>query len=371
MTSTSSPSGSDPKLRHVLRDDLKRGDFFRTIREDYHEAQELFLDEERREKLARMRPLRRWPKTIVWLLKALILKLTPARRLLFFLSFLTMFHILVDESRGGKLTLTFEPGVLAYTFLLFILLLELKDKLLAKNELQAGRAVQEQLMPEASPAVPGWSLWLFTRTANDVGGDLVDFQRIDANRYGVILADVSGKGLNAALLSVKLQATLRALVPEHTSLSELAAHMNRLFRGDELSRMFASFVYLEFAPAGGALRFVNAGHPPPMLVQNGSVRELEKGDPAIGLMSEVGYKEHAIVVDPGAWAILYSDGVTDAKNDKGEFFGQDRLRSLLEGLPDAEAPDLGARIVSEVEAFVGRARVYDDLSVIIMKRIPV
>ncbi len=365
MTSTSSSPSSDPKLRHVLRDDLGRGDFFRTIREDYQEAKELFLDEHRKEMLSRMKPLKSKLKTIWWLLKALVLKLTPARRLLLVLAFILM--IVDTRYQTGNVSIGGDV-FLGFAVLLFILLLELKDKLLAKNELQAGRAVQEQLMPEASPAVPGWSLWLFTRTANDVGGDLVDFQRIAEDRYGVILADVAGKGLNAALLSVRLQATLRALVPEHTSLSELASHMNSFFRGDDIRRMFASFVYLELSPPDGRIRFVNAGHIPPQLVRNGSVTELEKGDPAIGLMKDTVYKEHEVAVDPGAWVILYSDGVTDAKNERNEFFGQDRLRSLLQRVSGEDAGEIGAHILREVEQFVGRARLYDDLSVVILRK---
>src|SRR5512138_3275825 len=93
-----------------------------------------------------------------------------------------------------------------------VLMLELKDKLLARSELEAGRTVQLALMPDRPPVVPGWDIWLYSRSANDVGGDLVDYLQIDPQRLGVMLGDVAGKGLPAALLMAKLQATLRALV---------------------------------------------------------------------------------------------------------------------------------------------------------------
>jgi serine phosphatase RsbU (regulator of sigma subunit) len=104
----------------------------------------------------------------------------------------------------------------------------LKDKLLAHGELESGRAVQRAMIPEQAPLVPGWNLWLFTRSANEVGGDLVDFLRMNGDRFGIAIGDVAGKGLGAALFMVKIQATLRALTPDHDSLTDLASKLNRI-----------------------------------------------------------------------------------------------------------------------------------------------
>ena len=114
-------------------------------------------------------------------------------------------------SRVGSTQISIHFPTLGIAILLFILMLELKDKLLAREELEAGRAVQRALMPDSGPTIPGWDVSLFTRSANDVGGDLVDYVPLDDQRNGLVLGDVAGKGLPAALLMAKLQSTLRAL----------------------------------------------------------------------------------------------------------------------------------------------------------------
>ncbi len=365
-----SPAGTqtDPRLRDLIRDDLSRGDFFDTMRSDYHDLKELFFNDDRKARLNTMRPLKRRLVTAWWLIRMLILKLTPARRLLLLLAFILMFSVGGDQIDNGQVRISYNFGFVSASILLFIIMLELKDKLLAKTELQEGRAIQKQMMPEESPAVEGWSLWLFTRPANDVGGDLVDFQRLDGNRCGLTLADVAGKGLNAALLSVKLQATVRALAPGQGSIASLVSSITRLCRGDGIRKMFASIVQLELTAGSGTIRYVNAGHFPPLALQGGTLRELEKGDPAIGLMEQVEFREQTVTLNPGEALILYSDGLPEAKNEFGSFYGQERLRNLLPALASHDAPAMGERLLRDIASFVGKARIYDDLSVIILKR---
>jgi len=122
--------------------------------------------------------------------------------------------------------------------------LELKDKLHAKTELEEGRSVQNALMPEENPKVDGWDIWLYTRPANDVGGDLLDFTKISENNYGISLGDVAGKGLSAALLMAKLQSTIRAIVPDYISLSEFGNKLNHIFCRDSLPKLFSSLIYI-------------------------------------------------------------------------------------------------------------------------------
>ena len=352
----------------TLREDLRRGDFGRTMHRDYRELKEFFLDDERKARLKEMKSIRRALYTFGWLLKALFMKLTPARRLLLLLAFIMVLAPHNYQYSGEYVRISVETSILAVFIILFVLMLELKDKLLAHDELAEGRAVQTALMPEQSPEIPGWSVWLFTRTANEVGGDLVDLQALDANRYRVSLADVAGKGLKAALFTAKLQATLRALAPDVLTMSELAAKLNRIFYRDSLRNFFASLVCIELKADDGTVCMLNAGHLPPILITGSSIKETRKGDPAIGIFPDATYSEQRLKLELGEIFLVYSDGLTDAKNEQGEFFGQQRLMDLLPRVSHLNAQEIGNMIVANVDRFTGDARVYDDLSMAVIKR---
>ena len=352
-----------------LRQDLRRGDFFRTMRRDYTELKEFFLDDARKARLLEMNWLKRRLYTSWWLFGILFKKLTPARRLLLvFVFFLRWIIGEKIEFAGEHSQLVIHTGTIQLLILLFLLMLELKDKLLAHDELQEGRAIQIALMPERSPKVPGWSVWLFTRTANEVGGDLVDLQTIGTETFRISLADVAGKGLKAALFTTKLQATLRALAPDLVTLAELGAKVNRIFHRDSLRNFFVSLVCIELKSNSGSVRMINAGHLPPVLVKGRAVEETRKGDPAIGIFRESAYNEDHVELKEGDLLIVYTDGLTEAKNENDEFFGTQRLLNLLPLLGDRDAADAGEMLVREVDRFIGHARAYDDLSLVILKR---
>ena len=360
---------NDPKLRDILRDDISRGDFIHTIRREYEELKDFFLDDERKQRLQRMRTLKRMIYTFGWLLKALFLKLTPARRIITIVSLvmLFIFRSVGFQSENYRIEMN-DFALIAGILLLFVLMMELKDKLIARDELEAGRAVQAELMPESSPAVAGWSLWLYTRTANEVGGDLVDFLHLDDRRYGITLADVAGKGLKAALLTAKLQATMRALAPDISQLGVLGSQVNRIFYRDGIRSMFASFIYLEMTAETGKIRFINAGHIPPLVLRDQNVQEFPKGDSAIGLTESADYHEQERIIAPGEILVIYSDGLTDAKNDRDEFYGIQRVHQLLLTSHELTSPEIGERILRDVDRFIGEARIFDDLTLVILKR---
>jgi sigma-B regulation protein RsbU (phosphoserine phosphatase) len=369
MDHHSDAQGEEPKLVNLLREDLHRGDFQKTVRRDFKELKEFFLNKNRKKRLEQMGWFRRGMYTFGWMLKSLFLKLTPARRILVLISIAFLFLSRNFQTQGEHTSVDFNFTIIGALILLFILMLELKDKLLARNELEAGRAVQNAFMPERNPAVPGWSLWLFTRTANEVGGDLVDFQKIDTNRFGISLADVSGKGLSAALLMAKLQATIRALAPDFVSLSELGKKINKIFCRDSTPTFFASLVYLEFKAESGSVRLVNAGHLPPILVQGKEIQEMKKGDAAIGLIPESTYAEQQIELEKGDIVLIYSDGITDAKNEANEFFGAHRLLQILPKINELSTQEIGEKILKEIYNFIVDTPLYDDLSIVIMKRV--
>jgi hypothetical protein len=358
----------EQKLRHVIRDDLKKGGFWNGIGRDFSELKDYFLDDEKRNRLKGMGWFRRSLYTSGWLLKALFLKLTTVRRILLLIGLVMIFLSKDVVYASHDLTVRANWVILGALIILFILMLELKDKLLAREELEAGRAIQLELMPEKSPVVPGYSLWLYERTANDVGGDLVDFQTIDNSRYRIALADVTGKGLKAALLSAKLQSTLRALAPEDLTLSDLASKVNKIFYRDSVRNMFASLVYLEIHPNDDNLTLLNAGHFPPIIIRGNVIEELPKGDPGIGIFPDLSYTEKSITLNNNDMMVIYSDGIIDAKNTGGEFYGLQRFKQFLSTLSSKDSDSAGEKIIRELEKFVGDARVYDDISLVIIVR---
>jgi phosphoserine phosphatase RsbU/P len=368
MNMINSKKPREGEFYRTIRDDLKRGGFKKTIRKDFDELKEYFLDDEKRTRLKSMGWFRRGMYTIGWLFKALFLKLTPVRRILLIVALLLLLLSRDVVWSSNDVTIHFNWVLISSIIMLFILMLELKDKLLAREELEAGRAIQLELMPERSPVVPGWSLWLYERTANEVGGDLVDFQAIDKSCYRIALADVTGKGLKAALLAAKLQSTIRALSTQDVSMNRLVSMVNKIFHRDSIRSIFASLVYLEIRSDSNEVTLLNAGHFPPLIRRGTNFEELPKGDPGIGIFPELSYTEKKITLKQGDMMIIYSDGLIDAKNPAGEFYGLQRFIQFLSASGQKDAVTTGEMIIRELENYVRDARVYDDISLALIIR---
>lgn len=159
-----------------------RGDFPRSVARTFEDLEAFFLSEDRQRRLAGMGLVRRWLYFGAWLFKSLFLNLTPARRVLLALA-LFLLWVRAQWGAGGH-ALRVDFGGLAIGLLLLLLMLELKDKLVARSELQAGRVIQQALLPKEAPQVAGWDVWISTRPANEVGGDLVDFVTHEDGRVG-------------------------------------------------------------------------------------------------------------------------------------------------------------------------------------------
>jgi phosphoserine phosphatase RsbU/P len=375
MTDTAPHSAREPSFFRTLGDDvrqtwsdLQRTGLKATVGRTFSDLQAFYLSTEHIDRLAGMGRFKRWLYLTLWLLKSLFLKLTPTRRVLLVLAFVFLSTGLGWASFGDNVRIDIRVPSLGVVLLVVILMLELKDKLLAHEELEAGRAVQHALMPDRSPDVPGWDVWLYTQSANEVGGDLVDYLRLDASRVGITLGDVAGKGLPAALLMAKLQATLRALTTEVDSLAELGSRVNRILHRDGLPNRFATLVYLEVNSDSGRVRVLNAGHMPPLLLRGTSIVEMPRGSFALGLLKDVTFTEQHVELDPGDLLIVYSDGLTEAMNAAGDFFGEERLLALAPSLARDPAEQVGGRLLAAVEAFVSDAPRHDDLSLVVLKR---
>lgn len=347
------------KLGETVLEDLSRGDFQRTMHRDLEDVYEFYLDDETRRELDEKGEGTRWLYVAFWVVKSSILKLIPPRRLLLFASVLFFCMGILQDSIAWL-----TGGFIA---LMLILLLELKDKLLAQNELATGRAVQFALMPKQHPELAGWETWLFTRPANEVGGDLVDYLTLHPDRLAVTLGDVAGKGLGAALLMAKMQSILRAIAPNYDAPDALGAEMNTVFRRDCLPGCFVSLVYLELEPEDATVRLFNAGHHPPIVVREHELDELPRGGAALGLLPEATYTSQQTRLNPGDLLVIYSDGVTEARDAYGRFFEEERLLRVLPLLRRKSAREAGLRLLAEVDDFVGDARPNDDLSLIVLK----
>lgn len=361
------PRDREPGIRKTIWNDLQHDDFFRNIRRDFDDLYDFFIDSETQKRFAKKKWIGRFLAVAPRLFKKLILHLTPTRRLLLVVSIIVV--AFGDSTiQTGTTNVGFHYSFFGYILILLILMLELKDKLLARNELEAGRAVQSALMTKANPLFPGWSIWLFSRPANEVGGDLVDSIPLSDTRLGIALGDIAGKGLGAALLMSKLQSTLRALASYFTSLTDLGVRLNEIFCRDSIPSRFASLVYLEIMPNSGTLRLLNAGHLPPIVIRRGEIEQLKRVAPALGIVPRAEFVEQSIELNPGEIVIVYSDGLTEARNRLGDFYGDDRFHRILRTFASAEPDEIGKKLLASVDYFIGDARPSDDLSLVILKR---
>lgn len=347
----------------ALRDDLRTMRPFQSLRKEAKAIREFYLTPDQREQLKRMKHIKRLLFFSAWVLRAMFFRLTPFRRLLFVVAIFFTFS--VQTTVNNEITINGNNPFGGFLLVLLILL-ELKDKLLAHDELKEGRHIQQLLMPEQTPHIDGWSAWLYTRSANEVCGDLIDFLRMDNGRIGIAIADVAGKGLHAALLTAKLQSTLRALAFDEPSPSRLVSRVNTIFHRDSPAHLFASLFYVELIESTPSIHYVNAGHLPALTIRNGTIEETNKGDAALGLMRTVSYTAHHTTLNNGNLFVLYSDGLTEAKNEQGEFFGKERLFKLLQ--TNASPEQIGNSILREIDRFIEGTMPSDDLSLVILQK---
>lgn len=362
------PGWRDPSIGRVVWSDLRRTDLTDSMGRDLRDLYRFFLDAETRARLDSMGRVYRTFWLIGWLLKSLLLKLAPSRRFLLLLALvLGILGWTSLDWQGVSIQFDFRPW--GFLLLLFILMLELKDKLLARDEIQVARSVQQALLPREHPRLRGWELWSYSVPANDVGGDLVDYIELGPERLGVALGDVSGKGLGAALLSAKLQATLRALGPESPSLDELGERMNTILVKDGIENRFATMFYAELGPDSGHVRFLNAGHNPPYLVRgSGEIQELRASSLPLGMLPGTSYTEGLADMETDEFLLVYSDGVTEATDVRGEEFGEARVRALLPELGRLTPELAGKRLLEEIDVHLGGEHPQDDLSVVLIRK---
>lgn len=236
-----------------------------------------------------------------------------------------------------------------------------------RKELEVASEVQAQLFPQVVPRLAGCQIAGRCLPARSVSGDYYDFLELPGQRIGLAIADVSGKGMSASLLMANLQGLLRTQAPTAESLTELVRRINRQLYGSSRGTKYCTFFYGVYDEARRQLQFVNAGHNPPLVLDAAGVRFLEPTGPPLGLFPDAAHEARCQAVKPGTLAVLYSDGIIEAKNGQGESYGIDRLTSVVSRAGDLDAAGLVERVLRDVRDFSGGAPIEDDQTLVLLK----
>ena len=238
----------------------------------------------------------------------------------------------------------------------------------AEHEVEIAKEVQRQLLPAAAPARPGFACAGACIQAKSVGGDYYDFVELGGERIAFLLADVSGKGIAAALLMANLQATLRSQYAGGADdPARLLERANRLFFASTPGNRYATLFLAEFDRATRELRYVNCGHVPPVLARaGGAVETLDATGTVIGLFEDWFGDSAVTALEPGDTLVVCSDGVTEALSDDEEEYGEDRFRDAVAARRGLAVPELLAAVQTEVQQFAGAVQ-SDDLTLLVAR----
>jgi sigma-B regulation protein RsbU (phosphoserine phosphatase) len=240
------------------------------------------------------------------------------------------------------------------------------------REVEIARDVQRNLFPRELPQIAGWEVAAICRPARAVAGDYYDVLLAEDGAIGVALGDVSGKGVGASLLSAGLHAMIRSRLPgEGCDLARLLADLNTHLLGSSAAEMFATLVVARIDPRDGRVTYVNAGHPPPLLLTGAGTRWLDQGGPLAGVVPDARYVTGELCMQPGDLFVIYSDGVTEAERSSGparELFGDRRLLEALRDAREGSAAQALEGLLGAVERWSGAGDPADDISVIVVKR---
>jgi sigma-B regulation protein RsbU (phosphoserine phosphatase) len=240
------------------------------------------------------------------------------------------------------------------------------------RELEIAREVQQRLFPQKLPQVKGLDFAGYCRPAQGVGGDYYDFIRLPNGCLGIAVGDVSGKGIAAALMMASLQASLRGqTIKPCETLSETIHHINRLVYDASADNRYATFFYAEYDPVKRGMRYVNAGHNPPLICRKRDNRHeflrLEEGGTVVGLFPDYPYREGHIALESGDVFVAFTDGISEAMNKMEEEFDEERLMQALRLCPARSAADIITYILTEVDGFTAGANQHDDMTVVVVR----
>lgn len=302
-------------------------------------------------------------------------KLSPPRRALFVLALLLFFIGLLKPQvvgGGGDITFTLQPFwfLTSTGALVFLLALELVDRVRVRDELEVARELQEDLLPRELPPLPGYGFAHSYRTANEVGGDYYDLTPLPDGRLALMVGDASGHGMAAGLVMAIANATLDTALDFDPSPTKVVAMLNRTLCRTGTRRTFLSVFYGVLTPETGHLEYVCAGHPFPLLRRtSGRVEELGCGSLPLGIRDPLEITPCTVTLEPGDLLFLFTDGLAEAINaPQQEAFGFDRVRDLVRtGGPPQSVHD---RILRAFGEHIGHEPLRDDLTLLVIARQP-
>ncbi|MBP1929757.1 sigma-B regulation protein RsbU (phosphoserine phosphatase) [Methanolinea mesophila] len=242
-----------------------------------------------------------------------------------------------------------------------------KERIL--KELEIAKGIQQSFLPDAAPVLPGIDLQGFNLPAAEVGGDFYDFIPVGEEHWGLVIADVSGKGVPAALFMALSRTLIRASAAHNPDPAESIREANRNIYLDSKTSMFVTLFYAILDPREKSLTFVNAGHNPPLLFGTGNERItlLKAKGIALGVLDEIELESVEVNLKPGDIAVLYTDGVTEAANEQDEEYGVARLEKIVELSRHLSSRGIIDAVVQDVRAFAGNRPQFDDITLMVLK----
>ena len=303
---------------------------------------------------------------------AIMMKLSPGRRVLFLISLVLLVFPAIRFQAGDADVNLNNLSFFGGAGMVVLLALELADRVTMKRDLEIAREIQSWLMPAAPPQVPGVDIAFTTRPANTVAGDYYDafFRAPDGSeRLLLVVADVAGKSVPAALLMATLQASLRTLAALPGSLLELTARLNQYACAQNLGgRRFTTAFLAELEPETSRLTYVNAGHNWPVLRRaSGGLERLETGGLPLGILAASQYQCGSTNLSAGDLLLIFTDGLVEAEDAHEQEFGEDRMMDTLAGINGGTAAEVLKRIMASVDGFVGFTRQHDDITCMVVR----
>ncbi len=281
-----------------------------------------------------------------------------------------------DLSHRVRIERRDQLGVLGESFNLMTssisnLIEEQKQRQRLENEISIAREVQDQLFPRTLPKIPGVEIEAICKAARAVSGDYYDFIQLSPTHLAMAIADISGKGISAALLMASLQAALRSQVlvagSETMSTAELVSRLNKHLVRNTGDDRFATFFIAVYDSATRNLRYTNAGHLPSFLLSKDSALHLDKGGMVLGVLEDYSYEEGAVLVPPDSLLVGYSDGLVEPENVYGEEFGIRRLQQAAIHVQGAAPQVVAESLMTAAEEWAGTPEQADDMTVIVAR----
>ncbi len=315
-------------------------------------------------------------KAVFW---AILEKLTPARRVLLLVALFLLFspsgRVPYTDKSGHIEFFEFDERVWGGLLMFMVLLLELADRVVMKRDLEIAKDIQTWMLPGAPLQIPGYQIAYATRPANTVAGDYYDVilrpgREPTADRILLVVADVAGKSIPAAMVMATFQASLRTLSTSGVSLLEIVAGVNRYSCSNSQGGVrFTTAFFAELDPATGDIVYVNAGHNVPILrKKSGLMERLEAGGIPIGIFAASAYELGRTRLEVGDWLVIFTDGIVEAENAKMDDYGEAELIRLIDRESGTTPAELLRRLLTDLDHFVGNTPQHDDMTCLLLKR---